>query len=60
MNEKTNTKEQDEGRVIRDLHRRPRSRKHREIVLLSGERVKRTSIGWKGTDEEKDADKKDG
>ncbi len=56
MNEKTNTQEQKEGRVIRDLHRRPRSRKHREIVLLSGERVNRTSIGWKGADKEEDTD----
>ncbi len=54
MNEKTNTKKQKEGRVMRDLHRRPRFRRHREIVLLSGERVKRTSIGWEDTDEGED------
>ena len=46
MSEEKNDYEQTEGRVMRDLHRRPRSRKHREIVLLSGERVKRTDIGW--------------
>jgi len=46
MSEETNTEEQTEGRVMRDLRRRPRSRKYREIVLISGERVKRTDIGW--------------
>ncbi|MFX1510789.1 MAG: hypothetical protein ACFFBR_10850 [Promethearchaeota archaeon] len=47
MNEESNTKKQnEEGRVMRDLHRRPRSRKNREFVLISGERVKRTDIGW--------------
>jgi hypothetical protein len=50
MSEETNTEDQTEGRVMRDLHRRPRSRKNREVVLLSGERVKRTDIGW--TEEE--------
>lgn len=52
MNEDKNNEEQTEGRVMRDLQRRPRSRKHREIVLLSGERVKRTDIGW--TEENED------
>ncbi|MDO8125324.1 MAG: hypothetical protein Q6364_13220 [Candidatus Hermodarchaeota archaeon] len=50
MCEETNTEDQTERRVMRDLDRRPRSRKHREIVLRSGERVKRTDIGW--TEEE--------
>ena len=54
MSEETNKKEQTEGRVMRDLHRRPRSRKHREIVLISGERVKRTDIGWAEAYEIKD------
>lgn len=35
-----------EDRVMRDLQRRPRSRKNCEYVLISGERVKRTDIGW--------------
>ncbi len=46
MSEETNNEEQTDGRVMRDLHRRPRSRKNREYVLISGERVKRTDIGW--------------
>ena len=46
MSEETDNEETTEGRVMRDLQRRPRSRKQREIVLLSGERVKRTDIGW--------------
>ncbi|MFX1566551.1 MAG: hypothetical protein ACFFCH_11220 [Promethearchaeota archaeon] len=46
MNEESDTEKQEEGRVMRDLHRRPRSRKNREYVLISGERVKRTDIGW--------------
>lgn len=46
MSEESNTEKQEEGRVMRDLRRRPRSRKNREYVLLSGERVKRTDIGW--------------
>ncbi|MDO8123235.1 MAG: hypothetical protein Q6364_02505 [Candidatus Hermodarchaeota archaeon] len=45
MSEEQNT-ENTEGRVVRDLHRRPRSRKNCEYVLISGERVKRTDIGW--------------
>jgi hypothetical protein len=45
MSEEKNT-EKNEGRVMRDLHRRPRSRKNREYVLISGERIKRTDIGW--------------
>ena len=45
MSEEQNT-ENKEDRVMRDLHRRPRSRKNREYVLISGERVKRTDIGW--------------
>ena len=45
MSEEQNA-ENPEGRVMRDLHRRPRSRKNREYVLISGERVKRTDIGW--------------
>jgi hypothetical protein len=45
MSEEHNTKT-NEGRVMRDLHRRPRSRKNREYVLISGERVNRTDIGW--------------
>ncbi len=53
MNEDTKN-EKEEKRVIQDLHRRPRSRKHREITLLSGERVGRTDIGWKHSDEKKD------
>lgn len=35
-----------EERVLRDLKRRPRFRKNREIMLSSGERKKRTAIGW--------------
>ena len=46
MSEETNHEEHTEGRVMRDLHRRPRSRKNRDYVLISGERVKRTDIGW--------------
>ena len=46
MSEEPNNKKQVEERVMRDLHRRPRSRKNREYVLISGERVKRTDIGW--------------
>jgi hypothetical protein len=46
LSEETNNEEQTDGRVMRDLHRRPRSRKNREYVLISGERVKRTDIGW--------------
>ena len=46
MSEESNTENNEEGRVMRDLHRRPRSRKNREYVLISGERVKRTDIGW--------------
>lgn len=46
MSEESNTEKQEEERVMRDLHRRPRSRKNREFVLISGERVKRTDIGW--------------
>ncbi len=38
--------ERAEERVLRDLKRRPRFRKNREIVLSSGERKKRTAIGW--------------
>ena len=45
MSEEQNT-ENTEGRVMRDLRRRPRSRKNCEYVLISGERVKRTDIGW--------------
>ncbi len=46
MSEEQNTENNEEGRVMRDLHRRPRSRKNREYVLISGERVKRADIGW--------------
>jgi hypothetical protein len=46
LSEETNNEDSTEGRVMRDLHRRPRSRKNREYVLISGERVKRTDIGW--------------
>ena len=46
MSEEPNNKKQVENRVVRDLRRRPRSRKNREYVLISGERVKRTDIGW--------------
>jgi len=46
MSEEQKTEDNEEGRVMRDLHRRPRSRKNREYVLISGERVKRTDIGW--------------
>ena len=51
MSEESNNDKQEEGRVMRDLHRRPRSRKNREYVLLSGERVKRTEIGWTEEDD---------
>jgi hypothetical protein len=51
MSEETKDKKQTEGRVMRDLHRRPRSRKNREYVLISGERVKRTEIGWANEDD---------
>ena len=54
MSEETNNKKQTEGRVMRDLHRRPRSRKNREYVLISGERVKRTDIGWKEENKNED------
>ncbi len=57
MSEESNTEKQEEGRVMRDLHRRPRSRKNREYVLISGERVKRTDIGW--SEEYEDEDKKE-
>ena len=57
MSEESNTEKQEEGRVMRDLHRRPRSRKNREFVLISGERVKRTDIGW--SEEYEDEDKED-
>ena len=53
MSEESNTEKQ-EGRVMRDLLRRPRSRKNREYVLLSGERVKRTDIGWSEENETED------
>jgi hypothetical protein len=56
LSEEPNKKKQTEGRVIRDLHRRPRSRKNREYVLISGERVKRTDIGWTEEDETKDTE----
>ena len=46
MCKEPNTEKYDKERVRRDLQRRPRSRKYREIVLISGERVKRTDIGW--------------
>ena len=46
MGEESKNERQQEGRVIRDLQRRPRSRRNREYVLISGERVKRTDIGW--------------
>jgi hypothetical protein len=46
MSKETKKEQHEEERVIRDLDRRPRSRKHREIVLPSGKRVKRTDIGW--------------
>ena len=46
MSEEQNTENYEEGRVKRDLQRRPRSRKNREFILISGERVKRTDIGW--------------
>ncbi len=46
MSEETNNVEHTEGRVMRDLQRRPQWRKYREIVLISGERVRRTDIGW--------------
>jgi hypothetical protein len=52
MSEEQNSENNEEGRVMRDLHRRPRSRKNREYVLISGERVKRTDIGW--TEENED------
>ncbi|MFX1299728.1 MAG: hypothetical protein ACFFAL_09995 [Promethearchaeota archaeon] len=51
MSDETTNEEHVEGRVMRDLQRRPRSRKYREIVLISGERVKRTDIGWSEKDE---------
>jgi hypothetical protein len=54
MSEETNNEEHTDGRVMRDLHRRPRSRKNREYVLISGERVKRTDIGWSEEDETED------
>jgi hypothetical protein len=58
MSEEENTENNEEGRVMRDLHRRPRSRKNRDYVLISGERVKRTDIGWseeyKNEDEEEE------
>ncbi len=44
--DKDTAEDKEEGRVIRDLKRRPRSRKHREIVLPSGEWKKRANIGW--------------
>jgi hypothetical protein len=46
MSEEPNDEKQVEERVLRDLHRRPRFRKNCEYVLISGERVKRTDIGW--------------
>ncbi len=55
MSEEPNNKTQAEERVMRDLHRRPRSRKNREYVLISGERVKRTDIGWTEEYENEDA-----
>ena len=58
MSEETNNEKQDEGRVMRDLQRRPRSRKNREYVLISGERVKRTDIGWTKEDETEEAERK--
>jgi len=51
MSEGQNTEKTEEDRVMRDLHRRPRSRKNREYVLISCERVKRTDIGWANEDE---------
>ena len=42
---------------MQDLHHQPRSRKNREYVLLSGERVKRTESGW--TEECNDEDEKE-
>lgn len=46
MCEESTNEEHGNERVMRDLQRRPRSRKNREYVLLSGERVKRADIGW--------------
>jgi len=46
MTEEKNNEKHEKERVTRDLRRRPRGRKHREIVLISGERIKRTDIGW--------------
>ncbi|MFX0170100.1 MAG: hypothetical protein ACFE89_12210 [Candidatus Hodarchaeota archaeon] len=57
MSEEQNTEKNEEERVIRDLQRRPRSRKNREYVLISGERVKRTDIGWSKDYETKDEQK---
>jgi hypothetical protein len=54
MSEEQDTENNEEGRVMRDLHRRPRSRKNREYVLTSGERVKRTDIGWAEESENED------
>jgi hypothetical protein len=56
MTEESNN-EETEGRVMRDLTRRPRSRKNREYVLISGERVRRSDIGW--TDEYDNEDKQE-
>ncbi|MFW9986577.1 MAG: hypothetical protein ACFFDJ_08450 [Candidatus Odinarchaeota archaeon] len=58
MSEETSNEKQAEGRVMRDLQRRPRSRKNREYVLISGERVKRTDIGWTDEDETEEAERK--
>jgi hypothetical protein len=54
MSEEQNIENNEEGRVMRDLQRRPRSRKNREVVLISGERVKRTDIGWTEESENED------
>ncbi len=56
MSEEQNT-EDNEGRVMRDLLRRQRSRKNREYVLISGERVNRTDIGWNKEDKNEDEPK---
>ncbi len=58
MSEESNTEKQ-EGRVMRDLHRRPRSRKNREYVLISGERIKRTDIGWSEENENENEEKEE-
>jgi hypothetical protein len=54
QSEENNREHKEKGRITRDLKRPPRLRKAREVVLTSGERKKRTDIGWEEKDEDEE------